>query len=59
MNAYEYFINQRERHERNLNVAIAREAPAEDIKNLTRKVEFYDEAIEALGTAQKMKDDLK
>lgn len=59
MNAYEYFKNLREHHERNLNRAIAREAPKEDIKNLERKVGFFDEAIEALGMMKKTTDDLK
>ena len=59
MNAYEYFKNLREKHERNLNRAIAREAPKEDIKNLERKVGFFDEAVEALKKMEEMKDDLK
>ena len=59
MNAYEYFKNLREKHERNLNLAIAREAPKEDIKNLTRKVEFFNTALEALKKMEEMKDDLK
>ena len=42
MNAYEYFVKQREKSERNRDLAIARQAPEEDIKNLTRKVEFYE-----------------
>ena len=59
MNAYEYFVKQREKSERNRDMAIARQAPEEDIKNLERKVEFYGEAIEALGTIRKTTDDLK
>ena len=59
MNAYEYFKNLREKHERNLHRAIAREAPKEDIKNLERKVGFFDEAVEALKKMEEMKDDLK
>lgn len=59
MNAYEYFVKQREKSERSREAAIARQAPEEDIKNLERKVGFFDEAIEALGMMKKTTDDLK
>ena len=59
MNAYEYFIKENWMCALNIAHAQERNAKAEEIENLERKMGYFDEAVEALKKMEQMKDDLK
>jgi hypothetical protein len=59
MNAYEYFTHEKWKCALNLQRAEERNAKAEEIENLERKMGYFDEAVEALKKMEEMKDDLK
>lgn len=59
MNAYEYFIKQKWKCALNIAHAQERNAKAEEIENLERKMGYFDEAVEALKKMEEMRDDLR
>ncbi|MBO5715565.1 MAG: hypothetical protein J6S23_04125 [Clostridia bacterium] len=59
MNAYEYFIKEKWKCALNIAHAQERNAKAEEIENLERKMGYFDEAVEALKKMEEMKDDLR
>ena len=59
MNAYEYFIKEKWKCALNIAHAQERNAKAEEIENLERKMGYFDEAVEALKREEGLQDDLK
>ena len=59
MNAYEYFIKQKWKCALNIAHAAERNATAEEIENLEKKLGYFEEAVEALKKMEEMKDDLR
>ena len=59
MNAYEYFIHEKWKCALNLQRAEERNAKAEEIEGIKRKIGYFDAAVMALETTMKMKDDLR
>ena len=59
MNAYEYFIHEKWKCALNLQRAEERNAKAEEIEGIKRKIDFFQAAIDSLFITMNMKEDLK